>query len=137
MERMKMSQLSTHVAVVLVVGRGGEQQHAVVLTLDELLDVAIAQSLGVAQVVALVDDDEPVVSGMVDVDGLGIGDDGGLEVVSLDIVLPHLLQVGRTDDEGAARHVVFEDLGNASRSSGVWWQSSRRSPGRGRGRAGT
>ena len=56
-------QLVGQVEVGLVVGRGGQQDALAVVLADVILDGAVALALAVAQVVAFVDQDEPIAAG--------------------------------------------------------------------------
>lgn len=103
------TKLVRQVVIGLVVGRGREQDHAAFVFLDVLLDRPVALALPVAQVVALVDDHEPVPAQLGKLAGRpGDGEDLGPQAVPVGIVLPHGHEVLGAEDEGLEPMVVLE-----------------------------
>lgn len=64
-------QLIGEIREILVVGRRREEEYLVVLIVQQILDRGIPLSRAVSQVVAFIDDDEPVVAFAVRVEPLG------------------------------------------------------------------
>ena len=59
-------------------------------------------------------DDEAVITGIVDIYRLCYRHNIGLQVIALSILIPHILQVGRTDDKCTAGVSHFVNLGNGA-----------------------
>ena len=68
----------------------------------------------IAEVVALIDDNESVVAHIVGIDAFGVRHNGSFEVITYDIFLPHVLQICRADDQCRAAEVVLKNFGNST-----------------------
>ena len=68
---------------------------------------------------AFIHDNQPVVAGIIDINGLGDRHNVGLQVIALAILVPHILQVGRTDNERTAGVGHLVDLGDGTSGDGL------------------
>ena len=112
-------QLTAQIREVLIVRSSRQEKHLTVLAFYQCLDVLIALALLIAQVMTFIHDDEPVVTGIVNVYRLGYRHDVGLQVITLTILVPHVLQISRADDKRRTgiRHFIY--LGNSTGCNGL------------------
>ena len=64
-------------------------------------------------------DNQPVVSGIIHIDGFRHRHDIGLQVITPTILVPHILKVGRTDNQRAAGKGHLINLGNGTSGDGL------------------
>ena len=110
----KQTQLAAQIFVLFVIGCSCKQQYFAILFLYQISDIAIAHTLTVAQVVALVYDDELVVACIVYIDRFCHRYNICLQVILFTILCPHILQVGRTDYQRVAAKGVFIHFRNST-----------------------
>lgn len=110
----EQAQLRAKVGKILVVWCRRQQQDTVVLAVNEVLDVFVARALRIAEVVALIDDNESVITHIVGIDAFGVRHNGSFEVITYDIFLPHVLQICRADDQCRAAEVILKNFGNST-----------------------
>ena len=102
-------QLAGQIGLGLVVGRGGQQDDLGVATADVVGNRLVASALTVSQVVALVDQHEPVAFQVRQLSGhLADWQHHATQAVFGSVALPHRLQVLGADDEGLVTEVVLE-----------------------------
>ena len=84
-----------------------------------MTDLLVALSAGVAYVVALVDDDESIGAHEGGIHRFRHGADVGFQVIFDLIFLPHRLQIGGTNNQGAACVVLLHELGDRTSGDGL------------------
>ncbi len=106
---MNRAQLAGEIEIGFVVGCRREQHHHAVVDLQILADRPVGLALTVAQVVRFVDDDQAVARELI----REITDDPAVrqdamrpELETVGVVIPHLGQVLRTQDQ-SLQHVVI------------------------------
>ena len=112
-------QLVGQVGEILVIWSSGKQQGFAIQFMNQFLDVVISLSAAVAQVMAFVYDNQSVVPGVLHINGFLHRDDVCFEIVFLFVFSPHVLQVGWTDDEGAAGVGHLVDFGDGAGGDGL------------------
>ena len=113
-------QLVAQVGVFLVVGRGGQQDHARLVGVNVLLDGPVALAATVAQVVAFVNDERAMGRHVGQLlDHLAQRQDFGMQTIFPPVAVPHRLKLGRADDERAAAVVFLERLGHGGGHHGL------------------
>ena len=112
-------QLITNVREVLIVRRSREEQNLAIHLCDKVTYVVVASTIRVTQVVTFIYDDKTVVFHVVHVQLLLHTRHVSLEVVCLDVLMPHLLKVGRADDKRACIILLLKHLGNGTCRDGL------------------
>ena len=115
----KEFQLTAEVREILVVRCCSQQEHFAVLSCDERLDVLVSLALLITQVVAFIDYDKTIVTRVAYIYRLSHRHHISLEVIAFLVFVPHLLQVGRTNNQCAACISHLINLGYCTGCDGL------------------
>jgi hypothetical protein len=109
------AELVGKVVVSFIVGGGGKEDAAALVFKDVFLDCAVALARAVAEVVAFVDQDDLVAAKVREfIDSLRDGENFGQQPVFGDVVLPHLDEIFRAQNQGLRVVIILEDFGQGS-----------------------
>ena len=106
--------MTAQVLVLLIIRCSRQQQHLTILLLNKVTDIAITHALTIAKVVALVNDNQFVVSCIIHINRLCNRHDVGFQVILSAILSPHVLQIGRADNQRIAAKGIFIHLSNGT-----------------------
>ena len=118
---MKEPKLACEIEICLVVRRGGEKDNLAFVAIDVIPDDAVALAFAIAEVVALVDQNEPITLYLFRkfLDRSADREDSTPQSILLPVLLPHRDEVLGGQDQRFQTVIVLEDAGHGRRHQGL------------------